>query len=256
MAGQQLQEGDTDQRIVHALVERSSTDGRFLILGNFAQMLGDSFAPVTADVLDQEIFSRLELFPIVVRFALLSALSSRVLIHDKRDSWSTHIRSVLMRVLSKHAYDEQESALVKSMSWCFLKAMTNTNTPWPELWHSEKESLETLSVIANRVGDRFIVDERQRSIQAAFMRIQYYALEIPSRVISTIHYLYPLVLAFNREVRLDRTVVVELPALLSDPRLDAVYRDYPVREIGAIWNRCKELFADAMARAPFVWKSK
>jgi serine/threonine protein kinase len=252
MAGQQLQESDTDQRIVRALVERSSSDGRFLILGNFAQMLGASFAPVTADVLDDEIFSRLELFPIVVRFALLSALGSRVLMNDKRDSWIGHIRSALIRALSKHAYDEQEGPLVKSMSWCFLRAMTNTNTAWPELWRSEKESLETLSVIANWAGDRFIVDERQRSIQAAFMRIQYYALDIPSRVISTIHYLYPLALASNRGVPLDRTVVVELPALLSDPRLDAVYRDYPVCEIGAIWNRCKDLFVNKMARTPLL----
>jgi hypothetical protein len=255
MAGQQLQESDTDQRTVHALVERSSTDGRFLILGNFAQMLGDSFAPVTGDVLDQEIFSKLQAFPIVVRFAMLSALSSRVLLSDNRDGWTRHIKPVLLRVLSRHAYDERESTLVKSMSWCFLRAMTNTNTPWPELWHSEKQSQEALSVIASQSGDHFVVDERQRSIQGAFMRIQYYALEIPSRVISTIHYLYPLVLAFHREVSLDRTVVVELPSLLSDTRLDTVYRDYPVREIATIWDRCKELFVDAMPRTPSIRSS-
>lgn len=247
MAGQQLQESDTDQRTVHALVKRSCTDERFLILGNFIQMLGDSFAPVTGDVLDLEIFARLESLPIVVKFAMLSALSSRILLNDDRDRWSKHIRPVLLRVLGRHAHDERENALVKSVSWCFLKTLTNTNTLWPELWHSEKESFETLSVIATLVGDHFVVDERQRSIQAAFMRIQYYALEIPSRVISTIHYLYPLLLAFNREVPLDRTVVVELPSLISDPRLDAVYRDHPVREIGAIWTRCKQLFVDAIA---------
>jgi serine/threonine protein kinase len=252
MAGQQLQESDTDQRTVHALVERSSTGERFLILGNFAQMLGDSFAPVTGDVLDQEIFTKLQLFPIVVRFAMLSALSSRILLNDNRDSWTRHIRPVLLRALSKHAQDERENALVRSMSWCFLRAMTNTNTPWPGLWCSEKESLETLAVIATLAGDQFAVNDRQRSIQAAFMRIQYYALEVHSRVISAIHYLYPLVLAFNREVALDRTVVVELPSLLTDPRLDAVYRDYPVREIATIWSRCKELFTDAMTRASAV----
>ena len=250
MAGQQLQETDVDQRIVHALVDRSSAEGRFLILGNFAQMLGDSFAPLTGEVLDEEIFARLQQFPIVVRFAMLSALSSRVLLGDKRDGWSGHIRPVLLRALSRHAFDVQENALVRSMCWCFLKALGNTHAPWPELWHSAQECLETLSVIASRAGEHFAADERQRSIQAAFMRIQYYALEIPSRVISTIHYLYPLVLAFHREIPLERTVAVELPSLLSDPRLDAVYRDHPVPEIAAIWNRCKELFEGAVARTP------
>jgi len=250
MAGQQLEENDTDQLTVRALVERSSTDGRFLIVGNFAQMLGDSFAPLMGDVLDQEILARLHLFPIVVKFAMLSALSSRILLNDDRDIWSKHIKSVLLRALNKYVNDDQENALVKSMCWCFLRAMSNTTAPWPGLWDSEKKSLDTLCMIAQLTGNQFAVTEQQRSIQAAFMRIQSYALEIPSRVISTIHYLYPLVLAYNREVPLDRTVLIEIPSLLSDPQVDAVYRDYFVPEVGAIWNRCKELYGRPQVSTP------
>jgi serine/threonine protein kinase len=255
MAGQQLQESDTDHGTVRALVERASTDGRFLIVGNFAQMLGDSFAPLTGDVLDQEILARLHLFPTVVRFALLSALSSRILLNDSRDNWSRHIRSIFLKALSKYAHDERENALVRSMSWCFLSAMTKMGTPWPGLWQSEKQSLDTLSVIADVVEDHLVVNEWQRSVQAAFMRIQFYALEIPSRVISTVHYLYPLVLAYNRDVTLDRTVVVELPYLLSHQRLDAVYQDCRLPEIRAIWNRCKELYGEVTVRTPALGRS-
>lgn len=87
------------------------------------------------------------------------------------------------------------------------------------------------------------------------MRIQFYALEIPSRIISTIHYLYPLVLAYNRDVSLDRTVLIDLPSLLSDTRLDAVYRAYRIPEITAIWDRCKELYGEVMARTHAVRRS-
>jgi hypothetical protein len=80
------------------------------------------------------------------------------------------------------------------------------------------------------------------------MRIQSYALEIPSRVISTIHYLYPLALAYRREVPLDRTVVTEIPSLLSDQQLDSVYRDYSISEVGEIWKRCKQLYEESMSQ--------
>ncbi|HEY6254129.1 MAG TPA: NACHT domain-containing protein [Candidatus Angelobacter sp.] len=252
MAGQQLRDGDTDQKTVRALVERATSSGRFLIIGNFSQMLGNSFAPLTGDVLDQEIFGRLNLFPVVVRFALLSALSSRVLLNDNRDTWVPHFRSALLKALSDYARDEQGNALVRSMSWCFLRALTNISTPWPGLWGSDRQSIDTLSVITDLTGDRSDSSGIHRSVQAAFMRIQYYALEIPSRSISTIHYLYPLVLAYNHEISLDRTVVVELPSLLSDPQLDIVYREYSVSEVAAIWNRCKELYQEATARVPSV----
>lgn len=256
MAGQQLQEIDVDQRNVRALVERSSTDGRFLILGNFAQMLGASFAPIAGDVLDQEILAKLPPFPGVVRFAMLSALSSRILLDDPRDTWHEHMRSVLLKALIKHAGNESENALVRSMSWCFLRALTRTKTPWPGLWQNEEESIDSLSMIATLKEDQFVVNDRQRSIQAAFMRIQYYALEIPSRVISTIHYLYPLALGYSRQMSLDRTVVAELPSLLSDQRLDAAYTNYPVPEITAIWKRCKELYEEATVGTPSIGNSK
>lgn len=248
MAGQQLQEHDTDQQTVAALVQRASSNGRFLILGNFAQMLGDSFAPIAADVLDREILAKLHSFPIVVRFALLSALSSRLLLDDRMDTSSQRFRRILLRALEKYSQDKSENVLVKSMSWCFLRAMTNTLGPWPGLWGNDGECNEALTVVADRDGEQFTVSGWQRSVQTAFMRIQFYATEIPSRTISTIHYLYPIVLAYNRGVPLDRTVIVELPSLLSDPRLDAVYRKCPVPEVKLIWNRCQELFRDSIVR--------
>jgi hypothetical protein len=242
MAGQQLQESDTERDTIKALVQRASSENRFLILGNFAQMLGASFAPLTGDVLDQEILAKLHLFPSVVKFAMLSALSSRVLLDDKEDPWKRHIRLALLKALKRYANDESENALIRSLCWCFLQAITKTDTAWPGLWTSEKSSVDALSMISSQDGDQFVVDLRQFSIQLAFMRIQYYALEIPSRIISTIHYLYPLVLASNREISLDRSVLMELPSLLSDPRIDATYRNYPVREVSQIWQRCKELY--------------
>src|SRR5205085_11944279 len=108
---------------------------------------------------------------------------------DNRDNWSRHIRPILLEALSNHMHDEKENALVKSMSWCFLRALTDTKTPWPVLWQSEQESIDALSMISTLSGDNFVVNEMHRSIQTAFMRIQSYALEIPTRVISTIHYL-------------------------------------------------------------------
>jgi hypothetical protein len=191
MAGQQLQETDTDEFTVHALVERAATDGGFLILGNFGQMLGDSFAPLLGDVLDQEILSALHIFPALIRFGMLSALSSRLLNNDKQDSWSRHFRPALIRSVLKHAEDDSENALVRSMCWCFLRAMTSTSAPWPGLWDNDFASRDVLSMTATPSGDHYTVNAAQRSIQAAFMRIQFYALDIPSRMISTMHQCRP-----------------------------------------------------------------
>jgi len=252
MAGQQLQESDTDATTVQALVARSSGGGRFLIIGNFAQMLGDSFAPLTGDVLDREILGKLDLFPPVVKFAMLSALSSRMLLDDPKDPWVAHFRPVLLRTLAERVNDGADNVLIRSMCWCFLRAMNATTRPWPQLWQSEQQSVEALLMIASAQGDHFTANEIQRSIQAAFMRIQSYACEIPSRIISTAHYLYPLALAYSRDVPLDRTVVAELPSLLRDLRLDLAYRTHPIAEIGMIWARCKELNGAHLAEAVVV----
>src|SRR5262249_61576757 len=102
-------------------------DGRYLIMGNFAQMLAASFAPITGDVLEQEIFGKLGLFPTVVKFAMLSTFSSRVLQNNARDPWVRSIWSVLVRALHERVNCNEENALVRSTCWCYLKAMSETN---------------------------------------------------------------------------------------------------------------------------------
>jgi len=176
-------------------------------------------------------------------------LSSRLLNHDKQDSWSQYFRPELIRSVLKHADDDSENALVRSMCWCFLRAMTTISAPWPGLWDNDFAARDVLSMIATPSGDHFTVSAAQRSIQTAFMRIQFYALDIPSRMISTIHYLYPLVLAFSQGVSLDRTIIVELPSLLGDLRLDTLYRTSPIPEVRMIWNRCKTLYDETTAGA-------
>jgi hypothetical protein len=58
-----------------------------------------------------------------------------------------------------------------------------------------------------------------------------------------------LVLAFSQGVPLDRTIIVELPSLLADMRLDVLYRTSPIPEVRMIWDRCKTLYDETTAGA-------
>ena len=185
----------------------------------------------------------------ISRVVLMAGLSYRVLINQAGDTSLGDIRRALfpqIKAFANLATAPVDDPVISSLSWCYQKAFAEQLgteqpvTPWPELNIDEDDMLKALPVICTVKDDNFILDERSKSLQGAFLIPVIEAYNDSNLIIRAVHYLYYLVVAQKYGVH---AVVLsqELPRILTRQgefeKLVAAFDSVP--EILTLFNRCQ-----------------
>ena len=202
---------------------------------------------VPAIILLLESAPRLEMLP---RLVLFAGLGYRVLANNEFDYCVSEIRRSICPKLE--LYSDPQTAILddpvlSSLAWCYQKAFADKyatdqpDTDWLELDFSDTITFKALPMICTNKDNRWILDERSKSLQ--------YALLVPIQessndvklAIRAVHYLYYLVVARKHSVHVMQ-LNVELPLLLSaGSRFEAMVESFDrVPEVLTLYRRCQQ----------------
>lgn len=193
-----------------------------------------------------EVAPRLEMLP---RLVLFAGFGYRVLSNDEYDYCVSEIRRALVPKLE--LYSNPQTALLddpvlSSLAWCYQKAFAEkyvTEQPgndWVELDFSDEMTYKALPMICTNKDNRWILDERSKSLQYALLvPIQESSADV-KMAIRAVHYLYYLVVARKHGVHVMQ-LNVELPHLLAtDSRFETMVESFDsVPEVLTLYRRCQ-----------------
>ncbi len=203
-----------------------------------------------------EAASRLEMLP---RLVLFAGLGYRVLSNYEYDYCVSEIR----RALTPHLglYSNPQTALLddpvlSSLAWCYQKAFAEKyaieqpGNDWVELCFSDEMTYKALPMICTNKDNRWILDERSKSLQYALLvPIQESSADV-KMAIRAVHYLYYLVVARKHGVHVVQ-LNVELPHLLAaGSRFEAMVELFTsVPEVLTLYRRCQAFHENLVSAA-------
>ncbi|MGH8553034.1 MAG: hypothetical protein ACRERS_07045, partial [Methylococcales bacterium] len=199
------------------------------------------------------LLSKLNEFELLSRLVLLGGLGYRVLVDHEADVSLPDIRRALLPRFREYANPETspiDDPAACSLSWMYQKAFSalfHLEAPenkWPGLDFNDKETLKGLPMICSVENGEFVLDERSKSLQVAFMVPIMEAFNDPRLAIRALHYLYYLIVARKHGVHyvgLQR----ELPPLLKEgckfQRIMESFHWTP--ELLTLYKRCQRYHA-------------
>lgn len=186
------------------------------------------------------------------RVVLMGGLAYRILINHPDDISLNDIKRALfpqIKAFANIATAPTDDPVVSSLSWCYQKAFAERLgteppvTPWPSLDIEDHHTLKALPVICSVQNNSYILDERSKSLQLAFLVPIMEAYGNHNLVIRAVHYLYYLVIAQKYGVHAV-TLSQELPRILSRggefEKIVASFNSVP--EIFTLFQRCQTLY--------------
>ena len=247
IAAEMLKPGDITRVSVGQIVERSVADRNEYILANFVSLLGDSFAPISREMIDQ-LVGCFEMIPPIVRYAVLASLSYRVIRNDEQDRWVQTLRDALVDV----THDCDAGTIVvndvtKSLLWCYRRALEAKNPtgvdlgPWPGLWNTKVQELQAVEMLCTPKNGGWTFTDRLSTAQRAFLGYLKSLPRYPQKAIKAMHHIHVVVSAYKVGA-CDELVAGELPRVIANNDIDRVIRSYDaVPELATIWDRCRKI---------------
>ena len=199
---------------------------------------------------------RLEMLP---RLVLFAGLGYRVLSNNEYDYCVSEIRRALTPKLA--LYSNPQTALLddpvlSSLAWCYQKAFAEKyatelpNNDWLELDFSDEMTYKALPMICANKDNRWILDERSKSLQ--------YALLVPIQesssdmklAIRAVHYLYYLVVARKHGVHVIQLNVELHHLLATDSPFEKMVESFAsVTEVLTLYRRCQTFHENLVSAA-------
>jgi pimeloyl-ACP methyl ester carboxylesterase len=203
-----------------------------------------------------EVAPQLEMLP---RLVLFAGFGYRVLSNDEYDYCVSEIRRALAPKLE--LYSNPQTALLddpvlSSLAWCYQKAFAEKYatqqpaTDWVELNFCDEMTYKALPMICTNKDNRWILDERSKSLQYALLvPVQESSSEV-KLAIRAVHYLYYLVVARKHGVHVLQ-LNVELPHLLATgSRFESMVESFTsVPEVLTLYRRCQSFHENLVSVA-------
>ncbi len=183
------------------------------------------------------------------RIVLMGGLASRILANHPDDVSLSDLRRALLPQMKTFACDQSaEDPVVSSLSWCYQKAFSsqlNIEAPeqeWPILGIEDKYTLKALPVICSEKENEFVLDERSKSLQHAFIVPVFEAFNDHALLIRAVHYLYYLVVAQKHGVH-SVELAQELPHLMAkDGEMEKIVLEFDVvPELAELFKNCQQI---------------
>jgi len=233
---------------VQALFKNWRTHHNTYVTGNVIAFLTWTHTAIEPMAL-QLLLSEVAEFERLSRLVLLGGLGYRILTDQTNDVSLKDLRRALIPKLRE--FSDPESAPVDdpvacSLSWMYSKAfaemfkLEHPANPWPKIGFDDNETLKALPMVCTIQDGKFILDERARSLQVAFLVPIHEAFNDPKLAIRAVHYLYYLVVARKHDVHIVG-LSQDLPALLAeDSTFQRIIESFHwVPELVELYRRCQ-----------------
>lgn len=252
MAGDSFGDRVISENCIRALFRSWQKSRNPFVTGNVIAFLTwnqTTIEPVAVRLL----LGKLSEFEFLSRLVLLGGLSYRVLLNNSSDVSLPDIRRALLPRLKEYANPRTSPAddpAASSLSWMYQKAFSRLfgleapEVEWPGLDFNDEETLKALPMVCSVEGGRFVLDEKSKSLQVAFLVPIMEAFNDRRLAIRAVHYLYYLVVARKHGVHyvgLSR----ELPTLLAeDCKFQEIIESFHwTPELLTLYRRCQQYHA-------------
>ncbi|MCI0668074.1 MAG: ATP-binding protein [Methylococcaceae bacterium] len=199
------------------------------------------------------LLGKLSEFELLSRLVLLGGLAYRVLLNRDNDVSLPDIRRALIPRLKEFANPQTspvDDPAASSLSWMYQKAFSELfdleapEIEWPGLDFNDQETLKALPMVCSFDNGNYVLDERAKSLQVAFLVPIMEAFNDPRLAIRAMHYLYYLIVARKHGVHyvgLSR----ELPALLAEGcKFQGIIESFHwTPELFTFYQRCQRYHA-------------
>ncbi len=208
---------------VQALFENWRKNHNTYVTGNviaFLTWTRTAIEPMALQLLLGEIAG----FEPLSRLVLLGGLGYRILSDQPGDVSLNDLRRALIPKLNEFANPESapvDDPVACSLSWMYKKAfaeifsLDHPDNEWPGIGFSDHETIKALPMVCSVQQGKFVLDERARSLQVAFLVPIHEAFNDPKLAIRAVHYLYYLVIARKHDVHIVG-LSQDLPVLLAE----------------------------------------
>jgi energy-coupling factor transporter ATP-binding protein EcfA2 len=238
----------TLEMVTEALKETKGNQDRFII-GNFGGFLANSSATIEGPAIRAilQAFSGMER---VARHVFLGGLCYRASKAEDGDVTARELLDALFDLLPEFCSPggpRSVDRVTASMCWCFLDELSQRHgrprptNPWPGLDGPDAE-LDGVLMVAGEQGGDWLVTAQHRSLQRAFVLVQYEVLRKESRKIGAVHYLFMICAAKKRRLH-TADVAIALPEFLDEgkPVARAYVAPTSSDEVRTVFERCQEL---------------
>lgn len=223
MAGDSYGDRVVSENCIKALIQSWSKSHNPFVTGNVIAFL--TWNETTIEPLAVRLLlSKLNEFELLSRLVLLGGLGYRVLLNHDSDVSLPDIRRALTPRLREYANplsSPVDDPAACSLSWMYQKAFSelfNLEPPeneWPGLNFNDEETLKGLPMVCSIEDGDYVLDERSKSLQVAFMVPIMEAFNDSRLAIRALHYLYYLIVARKHGVHYVG-LARELPTLLGE----------------------------------------
>jgi hypothetical protein len=203
----------------HVLARSKKLQDQFII-GNMGALFGDSCILLEDAALALTLRGLRE-FPAAARLTTLLDWGFRAVRNHPDDPCSDGIERALSNAFDRHDFipeGAEGNSVLKSAIWCFRREFASTGSAqttqndWPELNQSTED--DAVLIIASNINGELTAGEKQQSVQIGFAKIQKMVLQSPAQAIATMHFLFPICVAYAKGVA-TRLVRQELLSLIS-----------------------------------------
>ncbi len=238
----------TEEAVQRALTLTIKRNNQFII-GNFTAFLGSSYGPIEPRALDM-ILSSLDQLPRVARYITLGIVCERALRAHPDDHSALLFRKRAIGLVDRYATSQdiiRYHPLLASYAWCWRRAFEKKfnisflQAEWPGRMYTFDQDEAILDLVYQSRNDE-MTRSQQRSLQIAFLQIQYHLLEVPIITNVAVHHLWPVVLSYVRGV-CEPEISASLPHILSPMSAvtKAVRRYDLIPELKVIWERYQHI---------------
>ncbi|MGH8549433.1 MAG: hypothetical protein ACRERU_12710 [Methylococcales bacterium] len=252
MAGDSFGDRVISENCIRALFQSWSKSRNPFVTGNVIAFLTwnqTTIEPVAVRLL----LSKLSEFELLSRLVLLGGLAYRVLLNRDSDVSLPDIRRALLPRLREFANpltSPVDDPAASSLSWMYQKAFSelfDLEAPefeWPGLDFNDQETLKALPMVCSVENGDYVLDERSKSLQVAFLVPIMEAFNDPRLAIRAVHYLYYLIVARKHGVHYVG-LTRELPALLGeDCKFQKIIESFHwTPELLTFYQRCRRYHA-------------
>jgi hypothetical protein len=255
-AGEQLCPGEfgtppdyaVELDLVKEVLDFTTAEKNQYVAGNIVSTFGNSVAPISR-IAVRGLVAGADLVEEIGRHVLYDSLGVRILRADPRDGSRVGLIEELVPVLARcaAAKDSGANAVTVSLSMCYLWALRRLAPDklrgWPGLERADEG--HALRMVCTRAGEDWTYDQKQQSLQRAFLRIQGVVTQLANGVneISAIQYLY-IISAAHRNGGAITEVDTELPRLLASgskyvTRLERYAQEIELPQLRVILAYCQ-----------------
>ncbi len=185
----------------------------------------------------------------LAQILLMGGLPCRILYNHPEDVSLSDIRRALLPQMKIFASNtNKDDPVVSSLSWCYQKAFAsqlNIEAPsleWPRLGIEDEVTEKALPLICSEKNNEYILDERSKSLQHAFLVPVFEAYKDNALLIRAVHYLYYLVVAQKHGVH-SVELAQELPhILLEGGEFEQIVKNFDaVPELFQLFRNCQTM---------------